>query len=298
MALPTETVYGLAASIHSESALKSVFTTKGRPLFDPLIVHVLGSEQAKKVCRGFGDIHQAIAQKFWPGPVTLIGEKDPQVSELVTAGHSTVAVRCPSHPLFLEVLKKSGLALAAPSANRFKHTSPTQAEHVLQEFGGNVPVLDGGPSEVGIESVILKPEWREDEILLKVFRAGMIQPEVVAAHLEKVFQTSVHVQKGLEGPVQPGSLDDHYQPRLPLILVLSEGVSEQMILQKGFHSPSTLTLPDDVPLAARLLYASLRQAAETKGADSIVFRQPKWWLDTNAEALRDRLLKASTHVFS
>ena len=296
VALPTETVYGLAGSIQSETALKSIFSTKGRPLFDPLIVHVASTAHAPSVCTGFGELHQAIAQKFWPGPVTLIGERAPGVSDLVTAGHSTVAVRCPNHPLFLQVLKQSDLAVAAPSANRFQRTSPTEAEHELSEFQGRVPVLDGGPSQVGVESTILEPLWEGGEVVLRVFRPGMIRAEQVAEYLRRVFNSSVKVVAAVGGPVQPGALEDHYQPALPLFLLLTEGLDESSLREKGYNHPSMLTLPQEVALAARLLYSSLRKAGQQPGADSIVLQRPSWWFHDDAEALRDRLLKASTSV--
>lgn len=300
VALPTETVYGLAGSIEIESALEQIFAIKARPLFDPLIVHVLDTNAAQKVCVGFGELHTALAEIFWPGPLTLVEEKSAGVSELITAGQNTVAVRSPSHPVFREILKGLGTPLAAPSANRFKRTSPTRAEHVVQEFAGKVPVVDGGESDVGLESTILKPEWaNEHEIQVTLYRPGVITASQIASFLRDRFQKDVIVQRvGAAGQgVLPGQLKEHYQPSLPLILLLDENLDPRQAARGlGFNNPAELTLPEQIPLAARRLYSALRETSEVAGADSLVFRRPKWWDDELAEALRDRLGRASSYI--
>lgn len=300
VALPTETVYGLAGSIQSEQALARIFEIKARPLFDPLIVHVLDIGSAKKVCAGFGELHEALAEKFWPGPLTLIGERSRDVSDLITAGQDTVAVRSPAHPKFREVLKALGCPLAAPSANRFKKTSPTKAEHVVQEFSGQVPVVDGGECEVGLESTIVKPRRTElGEIELTLYRPGVLAVSEIQAFLNARFHKTVLVKRAgsTTGEFVPGQLKEHYQPSLPLILVLKKtGDVQHEAIQFGFKKPVVLNLPSEIYLAARKLYGLLRESSLTPGADSLVLSRPEWWDDELAEALRDRLSKASTHI--
>lgn len=299
VALPTETVYGLAGSTEKESALEAIFKIKSRPLFDPLIVHVLDAKQAQKVCAGFGDLHQSLAKKFWPGPLTLVGTKATGLSELITAGQDTVAVRSPRHPLFREVLKKLGEPLAAPSANRFQKTSPTRADHVLHEFNGSVPVVDGGECEVGLESTIVQPQWEAGEITLTLYRPGQLLMEEIVSHLKAAFGAAVRVRRGSPGGVQPGSLKDHYQPERPLILVLDPSqTGARAVKNLGYKNPARLELSDELSLSARQLYSALRESSAVPGKDSIFLERPVWWLQPEAEALRDRLLKASTHVVS
>lgn len=155
VALPTETVYGLAASIDSPEALKLIFSTKRRPFFDPLIVHVKNLEQALELAH-WDPVSQFLAQTFWPGPLSLVLPKKSSVHDLISAGHSTVALRHPNHSLFCRVIEQCGHPLAAPSANGFGRISPTTAQHVNDEFANRVPVLDGGPCPQGIESTIIE----------------------------------------------------------------------------------------------------------------------------------------------
>jgi L-threonylcarbamoyladenylate synthase len=152
--IPTETVYGLGAVISKSDAIKKIFTTKERPFFDPLIVHVSGVEQAKELSLDWSAAADILAQEFWPGPLTLVLPKK-NVSDLITSGLQTVGVRCPDHKIALEIIEKVGEPIAAPSANRFGKTSPTCKKHVLEEFNDAVFVVDGGDCSVGIESTII-----------------------------------------------------------------------------------------------------------------------------------------------
>ncbi len=155
VAIPTETVYGLAARIDDEGALKQIFAVKKRPFFDPLIVHVADLATAKRLSRDWPPVFDVLAQAFWPGPLTLIAPKAEMVSSLITSGLDTVALRLPNHPVAQEILQKLQMPVAAPSANMFGRTSPTSASHVEKEFSGEVPVVDGGPSQVGVESTVV-----------------------------------------------------------------------------------------------------------------------------------------------
>ena len=172
--LPTETVYGLAGLISSSKALKSIFSIKKRPFFDPLIVHVHSLEQASNFAY-FDEISRELADYFWPGPLSLVLPKKKKVSDLITSGGPTVALRSPNHPVFQKILKKLNSPLAAPSANRFGHTSPTRVEHLFGEFSNPIPVVDGGPCSLGIESTVV--EMNEMEKTLKILRPGLIGPK-------------------------------------------------------------------------------------------------------------------------
>ena len=173
--LPTETVYGLAASLKSEEGIREVFRIKERPFFDPLIVHCASLEQVQSVVSIWTPAHQLLAQRFWPGPLTMIVPKKSVVSDLVTSGLPSVGVRIPSHPVALSVIQQLGCPVAAPSANKFGKTSPTTARHVRDEFGPSVVVLEGGPCDVGIESTVIEIVEDNTGLRILILRPGMIQ---------------------------------------------------------------------------------------------------------------------------
>ena len=217
VALPTETVYGLAGHAFDESALRQIFSVKGRPLIDPLIVHVLDVNMAHEVAV-LNDRALCLAQAFWPGPLTMILPKQKEVPSLVTAGLDTVAIRVPAHPVFRSILALSGLPLAAPSANPFGYISPSCAEHVQNMLGDRLEhVLDGGPCAHGVESTIV--DLSSD--VVRILRPGPI----LASQLEHVLEERV------EGPQQlsqsdeakpqlaAGQLHRHYSPRTPAQMV-------------------------------------------------------------------------------
>lgn len=207
--LPTETVYGLGADATNESAVASVFKAKNRPSFDPLIVHVPTLEAVGEIAELSSKAEQLFLA-FSPGPLTVILPKKSAIPDLVTSGHATVAVRIPSHPVMLHVLRTSGLYIAAPSANPFGYTSPTTAQHVLDQLGSVVPgVVDGGPCSVGIESTIV--DMSSDEI--KVLRLGGMALE----QLEYVLGP-IPTQLSSSNPNAPGMLSSHYNPGITVRL--------------------------------------------------------------------------------
>lgn len=211
IAIPTETVYGLAGNIYSEKAIKSVFEMKKRPLFNPLIVHIHDIAQLEELAEELPEKAKVLAAAFWPGPLTMILPKKENVPDLITAGHRTVAVRMPNHPVTLELLRSLKFPLAAPSANPFGCISPTTAFHVADYFHGELPmVLEGGPCEKGIESTIIGFEG--DEVVL--YRLGTISVEAIENVIGKV-----HIKnKKEDAPEAPGMLERHYAPQTPTFL--------------------------------------------------------------------------------
>ena len=211
VAFPTETVYGLGANALSAEAVQKIFEAKGRPKTSPLIVHVAAIEDVHKVVADWPETAQKLAEKFWPGPLTLVLPKQAAVPDLVTAGLKTVGVRMPAHPVAQALLKECGLPLAAPSANRFTQLSPTTAEHVRRSLGDRVDfVLDGGPCTVGIESTVLSLVGTP-----RLLRPGGISRE----QLENVIGPVAVATGVTEGPhASPGMHAKHYSPRTRLLL--------------------------------------------------------------------------------
>ena len=212
VALPTETVYGLAADALKDEAVARIFEAKERPRFDPLIVHLPDREWLERVARiddeSRGLIEKLIAE-FWPGPFTIVLPQRAIVPDIVAAGLDTVAVRISAHPVFAEIIRAFGSPLAAPSANRFGRISPTSAQHVLDELDGRIPlIIDAGPTLHGIESTIVAVRNGRMELL----RRGPITTEQLEAFGEVVF-----VQAG-QRPEAPGQLPSHYAPRTALVL--------------------------------------------------------------------------------
>jgi len=175
VAIPTETVYGLGGWIYSEEGLRKIFSTKERPFFDPLIVHIDSIEKAKSLTSEWTNVHQILAESCWPGPLTLIAKKNTKVSSLITSGLDSVGLRCPKHELTLKLLSRIDGGVAAPSANKFGKTSPTSATHVEGEFGDAVAVLDGGASQIGIESTVVGV--RSD--CVEIFRPGFFTAKML-----------------------------------------------------------------------------------------------------------------------
>lgn len=299
VALPTETVYGLAARFDSEIALKKVFKTKKRPSFDPLIVHVSHKSQLEKITASVSEAEHFLMDAFWPGPLTLVLSKKANVSDIITSGLDTVAVRMPKNQSFLDIIQQTA-PLAAPSANLFGYTSPTLAEHVEFEFSGAVPVFDGGPCAVGIESTVLKIEETDDTLHLYILRPGMLSHHDITKELKDYSEKRSRVHFGAT-PASPGHIDDHYQPRNPLIVA-----KQSSTWTTGIHAEicKKLNLPedtrmlglaytnDDPTLVARLLYSDLRRLSSedksyiylTVGND---FFTEEW------RGIRDRVQKAS-----
>ncbi len=227
VAIPTETVYGLAGNIYSEKAVKKIFALKKRPLFNPLIVHIKSVEVLNEVAKDIPDAALKLTKVFWPGPLTLVLKKQSHISDLITAGKPTVAVRMPNHKVALALLEKLDFPLAAPSANPFGSISPTTAEHVDHYFKDNLTlVLDGGPCERGVESTIIG--FDKDGAVL--YRHGSISIE----EIEEVIGKIKVVAKNDDTPDAPGMLLKHYAPKTKLVLtdnieqVLNENSNKQV----------------------------------------------------------------------
>jgi L-threonylcarbamoyladenylate synthase len=220
---PTETVYGLGADAFQPVALERIFTAKGRPFSDPLIVHIADEDALELLTTGIPEKAKRLAQAFWPGPLTLILPRGPRVPDLVTAGLNTVAVRMPRHPVALALIGAVGSPIAAPSANRFMHISPTTAQHAMADLAGRVPlILDSGPCEVGVESTvldlcsevptILRPGGISLEALHTVLPDVQLPVQRSTGNKEKDADRDIAAQKA------PGQLFTHYAPAIPLLL--------------------------------------------------------------------------------
>ena len=281
VAIPTETVYGLGALATNVEAVGDVFTAKGRPVDHPLIVHVDGLEMARR----YGDVEGVaarLATALWPGPLTLIVERTPLVSSVVTGGRETVAIRVPDHPLALAVIKECGEGIVAPSANRFGHVSPTDAQHVISDLGGRIDmVLDGGPCRVGVESTIV-----DCTNGLQILRPGLVsEDDIERCSGERVAPAS--------GPSRaPGMLISHYAPRARVVLVQSEDLAKEATRRESADGKSVVTV--GIGLSAEKyaadLYRLLRRADDA-GAECVVAVSPVG--GGIAAAVRDRLSKAA-----
>lgn len=318
LGFPTETVYGLAGRIDSDDALRLIFSTKQRPFFDPLIVHVSSMEQAQSLVVSWGPAPQALTKKFWPGPLTLVLSKRKQVSDLITSGLATVALRMPQHPQALSVIARLGVPVAAPSANRFGRTSPTTAQHVEEEFAGSVLVLDGGSCEVGIESTILAlrdstSDSNEVWIEMELLRPGRILRDDIESCLRAEglnFKWSDSPSPVGHLPQAPGQLKHHYMPDVPLIWCDSRPPQGDHWIQQVLtdwpeganevRRPRVpgkyleLELPRDPQLAARMLYSEMRRLVEVEGADVLYFLvTPELKSSQDWEAILDRIRRAA-----
>ncbi|WP_413943868.1 L-threonylcarbamoyladenylate synthase [Bdellovibrio sp. HCB-162] len=315
--LPTETVYGLAARIDIPSAIEKIFTTKERPFFDPLIVHVASIEQAKKVTAYWGPASQALAEAFWPGPLTMILPRDPSVNLMITSGLESVGIRMPNHPLALELLRQVGAPLAAPSANKFGRTSPTSAGHVRVEFKNeNVFVVDGGDCQIGIESTVLLVRHRPDKVELSILRRGHVLKSDIARVLAEKGFTFEFIEQ-IDKRESPGHMKHHYMPPVPLIVCNDITRTPESILKEvnaklgelpdeiesikiikpegGIHTHAVLKLSEDPVLATREFYGKLREVA-AQGPDCILFYREAHQSGERWESLFDRLNKAASLI--
>ncbi|MDA1108161.1 MAG: L-threonylcarbamoyladenylate synthase [Proteobacteria bacterium] len=300
VAFPTETVYGLGADALNPAAVERIFAIKGRPAHHPLIVHLADAAQLPHWARDIPKDAHILAGHFWPGPLTLILKRTPQVPDCVTGGQDTVGLRVPGHPVALALLRAFGGGIAAPSANRFGRVSPTTAAHVHAELGNDVDmILDGGPCRVGLESTIVSLVGERPVIL----RPGAI----TAGQIEELLEVKIDELSDVETPRAPGMLKMHYAPRTPLRLVLAAQWGQELARQvaQGKHSAVLSTIPENsaVPKAtayflmpadpegyAHRLYAALREA-DHAGCDVILVAEPppgEDWL-----AIRDRLTRAA-----
>lgn len=285
VALPTETVYGLAADALSPNACAKIFEAKNRPLNDPLIVHIPSIDWLPRLTSPTPTALQ-LAEKYWPGPLTMVLPRQPIVPDIVTAGQETVAIRMSAHPLFQEVATAFGKPLAAPSANRFGRISPTSAAHVLAELNGRIPfILDGGPCAHGIESTIV----HVSEEGLRILREGPITREDLRA-FAPLLDDSIAVSA-------PGGLKSHYAPRTPLVLEKNPtprskktGLLAFSAPREGFAQTEILSATSDLREAAANLYGAMRRLDEA-GLDLIVAEElPESGIGA---AIMERLRKAA-----
>ena len=298
VALPTETVYGLAADALSPEAVVKIFETKERPHFDPLIVHLPERDWLERVAtieEGKRYLIEQSIDKFWPGPLTIVLPRTNLIPDIVTAGLATVAVRMSAHPIFSAVARELDRPLAAPSANRFGRISPTTAAHVFEELSGRIPlVVDGGPTEHGVESTIVEP--RENG--LTILREGPITREQLAR-----FGEVKRATENASRPTSPGQFPSHYAPRTPL--VIAEDITSVLVphgkrygallwssapFSETFVESRRLSTTNDLREAAANLFRELREL-DRAGLDLIVAEAtPEMGLGA---AIMDRLRRAA-----
>lgn len=334
VAFPTETVYGLGANALDAAAVRRIFAAKERPEADPLIVHLATAQDLPQVAQSIPPLAQQLAQVFWPGPLTLILPKQPQVPEIVTAGLPTVAVRVPAHPVALALLRRSGVPIAAPSANRFGSVSPTTAQHVLSDLGGRIDlILDGGPTVIGVEStvldisqvppLILRPGGVSREALEAVIGPVQVRPAGGHSAEEQVAPQGTSAPQRASAPqVSPGLFEKHYAPHAELLLViaasLEAGRAEVIRLAREALAagkrvglliaaedeaacrdlPAPLCIlggAGDLDAVARHLYAGLREL-DAQGVQVIVGHD--FGEQGLGLAIRDRLRRAATRVIT
>jgi L-threonylcarbamoyladenylate synthase len=292
VAFPTETVYGLGANALDAGAACRIYEAKGRPAASPLIVHVDSAEMARGLARRWPDEAEALAERYWPGPLTLVVPKDPRIPDVVTAGLETVGLRVPAHPLALALIRKSGVPIAAPSANRFSELSPTTAEHVRRGLGAAVDlILDGGPTTVGIESTVLSLA----ETPARLLRPGMISREEIEEAIGPV--TAGWTAPGASAHPAPGLHARHYSPRTPLMIVRGgalPGWGRGAYMHRGERCPEgarDVPMPPGPAAYAAVLYETLH-ALDREGLDWIAVERlpeaPEW------AAVADRLSRAAT----
>ena len=287
VAFPTETVYGLGADASSEKAMARLYRVKGRPGDHPVIVHFSSAEKAFEWGKEIPESARKLAQKFWPGPLTLILKRNEKARDFVTGGQPSVGVRVPSHPVARELLKEFGKPIAAPSANRFGRVSPTTAAHVREDLGADVDlVLEGGPSEVGIESTIVDLSSGEAVIL----RPGKISAAELG--IKNTARSSVR---------HSGGMEKHYAPKTPARLVATHDLDKEIARLKtraailAFSRPDErvdfwLRMPRDPAAYAQKLYAALREL-DGANCDAILIEAPP--AESGWEAVLDRLRKAT-----
>jgi L-threonylcarbamoyladenylate synthase len=302
VALPTETVYGLGADASNRHAVRAIFAAKGRPADHPVIVHLPDAGAIDAWAREVPVAARRLAEAFWPGPLTLVLKRAATVDPVITGGQDTVGLRVPRHPVALALLRRFGGALAAPSANRFGHVSPTTADHVLDEFDDEVAaVVDGGACEVGLESTIIDLSGESPKLL----RPGMIP----LAELEAVLGYALDEAGEGEGPKASGRLPSHYAPEAPVRVVEPSELASAMAKARAAGSVAVLARTPAAPRGhegengmdwfsmpagpveyARALYAELRRADDRAPAVILVEAVP----DTpHWKAIRDRLRRAA-----
>ena len=307
VALPTETVYGLAANALDENAVAKIFQIKGRPANNPIIVHVANNEMAKRCVTNWPELADKLAKSFWPGPLTIVLPHAEIIPKILTAGGETVGVRWPSHPFIQAVIRECGFPLAAPSANLSNSVSPTNAEHVRKNLGGKISlIVDGGQSQVGIESTVLDLMVSPPRVL----RPGMIHAESLAAVCGNEVQSPKSKLQSRETALRsPGLLPKHYSPKAKLLVLdwkndaeLKSQIGTRHLplatcfviahtkIPAGGYFADVSVMPHDAEAFARALYAELHRCDEA-GAETIVVEAtpdlPEW------SGIADRLRRAA-----
>ncbi len=297
VAIPTETVYGLAGNALNLKAVARIFKVKDRPHFDPLIVHVYSLERALDFVQRVPEKAIILAKQFWPGPLTLVLPRKDIIPDLVTSGLDTVGIRSPDHPLTRELLRQLDLPIAAPSANPFGYVSPTRPEHINEQLGDQIPyILDGGQCGIGIESTILG--FEENQVL--VYRMGGLSIEKIEGAIGKV----VIRNDTAANPIAPGQLASHYAPRKRLILGnISEllkdfGTNDVGILAFTTFFPEVekknqivLSPAANLEEAARNLFSGLRELDKRDVKVILTEAVPDFGI---GKAINDRLRRAAT----
>lgn len=300
VAFPTETVYGLGAHALDPAAVERIYDAKGRPSYNPIIVHVASANQARQIVSEWTDLAERLSRAFWPGPITLVLHKRPEVPDAVTAGLPTVGVRVPAHPVAHALLVSARVPIAAPSANKSMQLSPTMASHVIASLGDAIDmILDGGPTWVGIESTVVDVTGDRPVVL----RPGTITVAQIEAAAGAAALAGAKATGDAPRP-SPGMLDRHYAPRARVVLADAPDVGIRVELERahGHHTgavvihgsvepgPTVVRLPDDPAAYAARLYATLH-AIDDAGCDVVVVeRVPESgaWL-----GVRDRLERAA-----
>lgn len=297
VAIPTETVYGLAGNALNSDAVIKIFTVKDRPHFDPLIVHVANLEQVFKLAEDFPGKARKLAEKFWPGPLTILLKRKSIIPDLVTSGLDTVGIRCPNHSLTLSLLKQLDFPLAAPSANPFGYISPTKASHVNDQLGDKINyILDGGECSIGIESTIVG----FDNESAVIYRLGGLSIEKLESVIGKV-KIDLNVSSN---PIAPGQIKSHYAPRKKLVIadpkVYIKNNPGMRTAILWFHHQDTLvqgckhlilTASGSMEEAAKNLFSMLRELDKSDADVIVAERVPDAGL---GRAINDRLLRASS----
>jgi len=293
--LPTETVYGLGANALDPVAVARIFAAKERPFFDPLIVHVPDIDWVPRVAREFPAIAQRLAQRFWPGPLTLVLPKSDAIPDLVTSGLPSVGVRIPDHDMIRQVMRLAGVPVAAPSANPFGKLSPTTAEHVFRQLGDRVDaILDGGPCRIGIESTVL--QIMGDRVTL--LRYGGVALEEIEDLIGGIQRS---VDDTTSAPAGPGMLTSHYAPRTPLVVVeeltsvdYSGSIGLLTLQAEGdlskFEQVEVLSPSGDLVIAAANFFQALHRLDRANLGRIVARRFPETGL---GRALNDRLKRAA-----
>ena len=283
VAIPTETVYGLAARASSPSAVKKIFVVKGRPIGHPLILHVANRQALSLWSQELSNNARLLAEKYWPGPLTIIVKRNDKVCDEITGGRDTVAIRCPNHPVATELLIRLTDAIVAPSANHFGKVSPTSARHVAEDFGDEISViLDGGECSIGVESTIIDCTTEPPQIL----RAGAISADQIKR------ECNITIASATGDSRASGMLDKHYAPNCTVELVDDRKDADVRLnqLNSDGRSSEIIDFGDDLQMFAHELYARLRDA-DKRLIDVVITVKPP--MSGIGIAINERLEKAA-----